>query len=200
MYCNQESIILASESPRRQEFLKQMGLDFSIRTACVNESPTDNESPEEFVLRMAREKATGVSAMFPDSWVISGDTVVCLGNRILGKPADQNDAVTLLLLLSGREHSVKTGFCVAHGARGVIIVRSVTTKVRFAEFSEEVARAYVAAGESLDKAGAYGIQGKGGLLVKTIDGSYSNVVGLPLHELMEVLRENGVIKPRVPVH
>jgi septum formation protein len=194
MYRNREPIILASESPRRQQFLMEMGLDFSIRSAFVDELPAENEGPEDFVRRMAWEKAAAVSTMFPESWVISGDTVVCLGNRILGKPADKEEAVALLLLLSGREHSVKTGFCVSHGTRGVKIVRSVTTRVCFSDYSEAVAHAYVATGESLDKAGAYGIQGRGGLLVKTIAGSYSNVVGLPLHELMEVLEENGIIE------
>ncbi len=147
--------------------------------------------------RMAREKAAGVSAEFPDSWVISGDTVVCLGDKILGKPADEREAVALLMALSGREHLVKTGFCVAHRSRGVEIIRLVTTKVHFADFPESVAHAYVAAGESLDKAGAYGIQGKGIFLVKTIEGSYSNVVGLPLYELIEVLQAHGVIEPAV---
>jgi septum formation protein len=199
MYRNREPIILASESPRRQQFLMEMGLDFSIRSAFVDELPADNEGPEDFVRRMAWEKAAAVSAVSPESWVISGDTVVCLGNRILGKPADKEEAVALLLLLSGREHSVKTGFCVAHGAREVKIVRSVTTRVCFSDFSEAVARAYVETGESLDKAGAYGIQGRGGVLVKTIAGSYSNVVGLPLHELMEVLEENRIIEPSAVV-
>ena len=199
MYHNREELILASGSPRRQQYLKEMGLNFTVRTAAVNEQPFEHESPEDFVLRMAREKAVVVSSEFPDSWVISGDTVVCLGDKILGKPADENDAVALLMELSGREHCVKTGFCVAHGLRGVNIVQSVTTKVHFAEFSESIARAYVAEGESLDKAGAYGIQGKGGLLVKAIEGSYSNVVGLPLYELTEVLLANGVIEPDVSV-
>jgi septum formation protein len=194
MYHNREEIILASGSPRRQEYLKDIGIRFSVRPASVHENHFDHESPEAFVRRMAREKADVVSSEFSDSWVISGDTVVCLGNKILGKPADAQAAVTLLMMLSGREHCVKTGFCVAHCSRGVKITQSVTTKVRFAEFSESVARAYVAQGESLDKAGAYGIQGKGAFLVRSIEGSYSNVVGLPLCELMDVLVKNGVIE------
>ncbi len=197
MYQNTESIILASGSPRRRQYLKEMGVNFTVQTAFVDENPFDNEDPESFVLRMASEKAAAVSSEFPDSWVISGDTVVCLGDKILGKPADENDAVALLMALSGREHYVKTGFCVAHGSRGVKTLQVVSTKVLFAEFSREVARAYVAAGESLDKAGAYGIQGKGIFLVKAIEGSYSNVVGLPLHELMKVLQVHGVIEPAV---
>ncbi len=195
MYHNREHIILASGSPRRQEYLNDMGLVFTVRVTSVPEYHLEYERAEDFVLRLAREKAAAVSSEFPDSWVISGDTVVCLGKRILGKPADEQEAVNLLMALSGREHCVKTGFCVAHCSRGVEIVRSVTTKVLFTEFSESVARAYVAAGESLDKAGAYGIQGKGAFLVRSIQGSYSNVVGLPLCELMEVLQDNDVIEP-----
>ncbi len=171
-----------------------MGLDFSVRISSVCEKHFDYESPENFVLRMAREKAAEVSAEFPESWVISGDTVVCLGDKILGKPLNEDQAVVLLMSLSGRVHCVKTGFCVAHKNRGVNIVQSVTTRVKFAEFSEAVARAYVATGESLDKAGAYGIQGKGAFLVEAIEGSYSNVVGLPLYELIEVLQANDVIE------
>lgn len=194
MYHNSDAIILASGSPRRQQYLKEMGISFIVKTATVQEHPFDHESPQSFVLRMAREKAGEVSSEFPDAWVISGDTVVCLGDKILGKPADEEEAINLLMTLSGHEHSVKTAFCVAHYSRGVEIVQSVTTKVHFTDFSESVARAYVAAGESLDKAGAYGIQGKGIFLVKSIEGSYSNVVGLPLCELMEVLQANNIIK------
>ncbi len=195
MYKNIEPIILASGSPRRQQYLAEMGVIFTIQTAAVYEHPLDSENPDNFVLRMAGEKAAAVSTEFPDSWVISADTVVCLDDKILGKPTDAHDAVRLLMTLSGREHYVKTGFCVANGVHGVKIVQLVTTKVFFADFSEAIALAYVAAGESLDKAGAYGIQGKGIFLVKAIEGSYSNVVGLPLYELLEVLQAHGVIEP-----
>ena len=194
MYHNQSKLILASGSPRRQQYLKDMGLNFVVRTASVHEQPLEQETSENFVLRMSREKAAAVSVDFPDSWVISGDTVVCLGDQILGKPTDKDHAFALLMELSGREHCVKTGFCVSKSSSGVEVAQSVTTKVYFSKFSESVARAYVATGEPLDKAGAYGIQGKGACLVKSIEGSYSNVVGLPLYELMEVLLEKGVIK------
>ncbi len=199
MYYNSQPIILASGSPRRQQYLDEMGLTFTVQKASVQENPLDNEDPEVFVRRMALEKAAEVSSLFPESWVISGDTVVCLGNKILGKPVDKHEAVALLMSLAGREHHVKTGFCVAYGARDIKIIQSVTTKVCFSDFSETVAKAYVAAGESFDKAGAYGIQGKGVFLVKAIEGSYSNVVGMPMHELMEVLQTHGVIKPDVSV-
>jgi len=195
MYHNNEKIILASGSPRRQQYLKDMGLTFSVQVALIQELPVAGEDPDGFVRRMAQEKAAAVSTEFPDSWIISGDTVVCIGDKILGKPGDEDEAVALLMELSGREHSVKTGFCVTCGIRQVNIVQVVTTKVRFVQFSEKIARAYVATGESLDKAGAYGIQGKGAFLVQVIEGSYSNVVGLPLYELIDVLQAYGVIRP-----
>jgi septum formation protein len=195
MYRNTESIILASGSPRRRQYLEDMGLVFQVQTADVDERPHADEDPADFVVRMAREKAAAVRAAFPESWVISGDTVVCLGRRILGKPVDADHAVAQLLALAGVDHRVMTGFCIAHAGRRVEIARSVTTTVRFTAFSEATARAYVAAGESLDKAGAYAIQGKGACLVEAIDGSYSNVVGLPLCEVLHVLETNGVIEP-----
>lgn len=198
MYRNKQAIILASGSPRRRQYLQEMGLDFTVRTSVVDEQPQGGESPEAFVMRMAVEKAVTVSEQYPDAWVISGDTVVCLDKKILGKPADKKDAVALLLALSGREHRVMTGFCVTHFGQGMKVVRSVTTFVRFARFSEQTAEAYVATGESLDKAGAYGIQGKGGCLVESIVGSYSNVVGLPLCEVLNVLLAYDVIEPALP--
>jgi septum formation protein len=198
MYRNRQPIVLASSSPRRRQFLQELGLDFAVRTGTVAEQPMEGEKPEDFVLRMADEKAAEVSGQYPEAWVIAGDTVVCLDRKILGKPADEEEAVALLMALSGREHRVMTGFCVAHAGRGIKIVESVTTYVRFIRFSEQVARAYAATGECLDKAGAYGIQGIGGCLVESIDGSYSNVVGLPLSQLLQALLAHGVIEPASP--
>ena len=198
MYRNKCEIILASGSPRRQQYLQEMGLNFTVRTSVVAELPHADETPEDFVIRMALEKAAAVSSQFPDSWVISGDTVVCLDKKILGKPVDEKDALSLLMALSGREHRVISGLCVSNDMLSLKIVRSTTTFVRFDRFSENTARAYVATGEWLDKAGGYGIQGKGACLVESIDGSYSNVVGLPLCELMNILLENNVIEPALP--
>lgn len=195
MYNNSQQIILASTSPRRQQYLLDLGLTFSVHTAGIDEQPGGDEDPTAFVIRMAREKAAAIREFFPESWIISGDTVVCLGQTILGKPVDPEDAVAQLMALSGREHCVRTGFCVTHGQRRVEVARSVTTKVRFAPFTEVTARAYVATGESSDKAGAYAIQGVGACLVQAIEGSYSNVVGLPLCELLQVLQEHGVVEP-----
>ena len=200
MYYNSQQIILASASPRRQQYLQDLGLTFSVRTAAITEQPNEKEDPTAFVKRMAREKAAVVRTSFPEAWIIGGDTIVCLDLRILGKPVDKEDAVVQLMALSGREHSVRTGFCVTHAGRGVEVTQVVVTKVLFAPFSEATARAYVATGESLDKAGAYAIQGKGACLVQSIEGSYSNVVGLPLCELLQVLQEHGVIQPTLQIN
>lgn len=198
MYRNKQAIVLASASPRRQHYLRAMGLKFTVHPGTVDEQPMAGEKPDDFVLRMAGEKAAEVSARYPESWVISGDTVVCLDRKILGKPAGMKEAVAQLMALSGREHRVITGFCVSHGGKGEKIVESVTTYVRFIAYSQETAVAYAATGEGLDKAGAYGIQGVGGCLVESIDGSYSNVVGLPLCQLLQVLLAHDVIEPGLP--
>lgn len=195
MYTSSESIILASGSPRRKEFLERLGLRFKQVVAPVDEQVVEAEGAEDFVLRMAKEKAAVVGSQFPESWIISGDTVVCLGQSILGKPTSPIHAVELLLQLAGRTHFVRSAFCVWHQRKNIFRTQSVVTTVRFTDFSEELARAYVATGESMDKAGGYGIQGIGGMLVERIEGSYSNVVGLPMAELVAVLEEEGVITP-----
>lgn len=195
MYNNSESIVLASGSPRRKEFLENLGLSFKIAVAAIDECTTVGELAGDFVLRMAKEKAAEVGELFPDSWIISGDTVVCLEKAILGKPTSEENAVALLLQLAGRTHFVRSGFCIWHKNKNILRTQSVLTSVRFTNFSERVARAYVATGEPMDKAGGYGIQGVGGVLVASIEGSYSNVVGLPMAELVAVLEEEGVITP-----
>ncbi|MFT5727163.1 MAG: septum formation protein [Desulforhopalus sp.] len=195
MYNNSESIVLASGSPRRKEFLESLGLRFEISVASIDELVETGELAEDFVLRMAKEKAAAVAKYFPDSWIISGDTVVCLGKEILGKPTSKENAVELLLQLAGQTHFVRSGFCLWHEGNNIVRTQSVVTSVRFTRFSERVARAYVTTGEPMDKAGGYGIQGVGGVLVDSIEGSYSNVVGLPMAELVSVLEEEGVISP-----
>lgn len=195
MYNNNESIILASGSPRRKEFLQSLGVSFKIYVASIDELAEIGELAEDFVLRMAKEKAATVGEKFPDSWIISGDTVVCLGKEILGKPTSKENAVELLMQLSGQTHFVRSGFCLWHERKNIVRAQSVVTSVRFTNFSEQVARAYVATGEPMDKAGGYGIQGVGGVLVDSIEGSYSNVVGLPMVELVSVLEEERVIFP-----
>lgn len=189
-------LILASASPRRRTLLQDLGLEFEIIEAQVEETPFAGERAEDFVLRAACDKAGAVSSGNGASWVLGADTVVVHGGRILGKPVDAGDALSMLLTLAGHKHLVHTGFCLENVAEQVSVSRLVTTEVCFSSFSKEIAAAYVATGEPLDKAGAYGIQGCGGVLVEKINGSYSNVVGLPLVEVIEELLRHQVIAPR----
>jgi septum formation protein len=190
------SLILASASPRRKSLLQQLGFDFEIKEAGIEEYPAAEESPREFVKRAASDKAGYVSLINPGYWVLGADTIVVHDNRILGKPADSAAALEVLQTLSGRQHLVHTGFCLMHGDERITVSRVVTTEVTFSAFSRDIAAAYVATGEPLDKAGAYGIQGSGCFLVEKINGSYTNVVGLPLVEVVAELLRNRVIEPR----
>jgi len=189
-------LILASASPRRKSLLQELGLDFKIIEAQVEEKPVAGESPQDFVMRAACDKAGDVARENVASWVLGADTVVVHGGRILGKPGDAEEALSVLQTLAGQKHLVHTGFCLMNGKDDVLISRVVTTEVWFYPFSRDIAAAYVATGESLDKAGAYGIQGSGGFLVERINGSYSNVVGLPLAEVVEELLRYKVVTPR----
>lgn len=195
MFITLKSLVLASNSPRRKEYFHDLGLEFTVHSADIDERVGIAEDPDLFVLRMAGEKALAVRHLFPSSWIVAADTIVCLDRTILGKPRDTDDAVAMLLALAGREHTVRTGFCVTCEKENVQVLRSVASLVRFADFGEDVARAYAATGESLDKAGAYGIQGKGAFLVAEIVGSYSNIVGMPLYEVVEELVRWQVIRP-----
>ncbi|MEK6198405.1 MAG: Maf family protein [Desulfobacterales bacterium] len=189
-------LILASASPRRKSLLQELGLDFEIIEAQVEEKPVAGESPQDFVMRAACDKAGDVARENVASWVLGADTVVVHGGRILGKPGDAEEALSVLQTLAGQKHLVHTGFCLMNGKDDVLISRVVTTEVWFYPFSRDIAAAYVATGEPLDKAGAYGIQGSGGFLVERINGSYSNVVGLPLAEVVEELLRYKVVTPR----
>jgi len=189
-------LILASASPRRKSLLQELGLDFKIIEAQVEEKPVAGESPQDFVMRAACDKAGDVARENVASWVLGADTVVVHGGRILGKPGDAEEALSVLQTLAGQKHLVHTGFCLMNGKDDVLISRVVTTEAWFYPFSRDIAAAYVATGEPLDKAGAYGIQGSGGFLVERINGSYSNVVGLPLAEVVEELLRYKVVTPR----
>ena len=198
LFTTRETLILASASPRRKHFLEELGLVFDIQPAKVDEQPLLHESPEQFVLRIATEKACKTALNFPEAWILGADTVVILDHEILGKPTDANDAQKLLLKLAGREHEVLTGFCLMNERNNSQLTKSVTTQVKFTDLSEEIAAAYVDTGEPLDKAGAYGIQGIGGFLIEEINGSYSNVVGLPLAKVVGELLKCGIISPASP--
>ncbi len=180
------AIILASSSPRRREFLKQLGLSFKVVLPRVDEQPEKREEPGRFARRLAADKALDVvSRVGPRPVVIAADTSVVLGKTILGKPKDAADARRMLKRLSGREHEVITGVCVTQGKRKRSFVTS--TIVEFKKLTAQDINFYIASGEPMDKAGAYAIQGIGSFLVRSIQGSYTNVVGLPMAELLDVL-------------
>ncbi len=207
-------LILASGSPRRQELLRNAGISFTVQPANVDEAPLAGESPRDCAERLAREKALAVSRTWPQELVLGADTVVVVGESILGKPADADDAARMLRLLSGREHQVITGVCLMgagdpeSGAREQgpeasqaplpellrtenreMRTASETTLVTMDELSEEEIRDYVATGEPMDKAGAYAIQGIASRWIPRIEGDYSNVVGLPVALVYRMLRE-----------
>ncbi|MGI9538503.1 MAG: Maf family protein [Desulfocapsaceae bacterium] len=195
MFQTIKPLILASGSPRRETLLSTLGITFTVVVPEVDESLLSGEMEETYTLRMAQSKGEEVSKNNPSAWVVSADTIVVIEDRLLTKPANAEQAIEMLLLLSGREHQVRTGFCLCCLDQGVSLVRSILSRVRFKDFDIDLAKAYVRTGEPLDKAGSYGIQGRGGVLVESISGSYSNVVGLPLAEVVDLLAENRVIVP-----
>jgi len=184
------ALILASGSPRRRELLSQLGVEFSVAPANIDEGVLPNEAPEDYVLRMAMEKAQTIAREHSGVPVLGADTTVVLDDDILGKPAGHGDALATLARLSGRSHQVMTGICLATpaGSHGEV----VTTEVTFITLDLDTCEAYLATDEPWDKAGGYGIQGLAGAFVRTIEGSYSNVVGLPLAETWALLSRHGI--------
>lgn len=187
-----KSIILASQSPRRKELLARLGLVFTAIPANIEENITSFQCPHTAVQEIAFQKAQYVSDLLNDGLIIAADTVVVLKDAILGKPADEKSAFEMLTSLSGQEHTVITGICLMDAATGAYQVESEITKVRFRTLSETEVRNYIATGEPMDKAGAYGIQGRGAVLVDRIEGCYYNVVGLPLTRLYLMLERCGI--------
>ena len=171
-------IILASASPRRRELLAQAGFEFEVVTSDVDEVIDPSLTPDKLVMSLARQKAQAVAQNRADCAVIGSDTVVVLDGKVLGKPRDEADAVRMLESLSGRKHEVYTGVCIAFAGETHCFFER--TSVNFCELDGEQIKAYVATGEPMDKAGAYGIQGKGCVLVEGIEGDYFNVVGFPV--------------------
>ena len=191
---NKEKIILASGSPRRKELMAQAGIDFKIHVADIDESKVDpGMTPENYVCLLSQIKAQAVAPNYPDAWTIGADTIVAVDNTILGKPAGHQQAVTMLSRLSNREHSVFTAFTITRPDADEMVNRVVNTRVRFKKLSNDEINWYAETGEPYDKAGGYGIQGIGAFLVKEISGSYTNVVGLPVCELIEALAALGAI-------
>ncbi|MFZ0817186.1 MAG: Maf family protein [Candidatus Sulfotelmatobacter sp.] len=196
-------IILASASPRRQELLRNAGIQFTVKPADIDETPLAGESPRECAERLAREKALAVFRSEPQSCVLGADTIVVVDDVMLGKPRDAADAARMLRLLSGRTHAVITGVCLAApvASRELPVasetenpkIASESTLVTMCALSEDEIRDYVATGDSMDKAGAYGIQGMASRWIPRIEGDYSNVVGLPVARVYAMLRERGVV-------
>lgn len=188
---------LASSSPRRREILAALGLDFSVGGVDIDETRREGESVADMVRRLAIAKTAaaraGLTGAIP---VIAADTVVVIDERVLGKPGSENEAIDMLSVLSGREHRVFTGVALDYAGR----VRTATseTRVRFREISPSEARAYWHSGEPLDKAGAYAVQGIGGIFVESVSGSYSGVVGLPVFETAALLLDAGI--PVLPLN
>ena len=183
-------IVLASGSPRRQELLQRMGItDFTVRVPQVEERYPDGLTPAEIVSYISREKSLAVPSA-ADEIVITADTMVFLDDKRLGKPADADDALRMLKALVGRRHTVCTGVTLRQGDR--MLTKSAATEVYFRPASESELRAYIAGGEPMDKAGAYGVQGQGALLVERIDGDFFNVMGLPVLLVSRMLQEFGI--------
>ena len=188
---NHSPLILASASPRRRELLAQIGIvPDDICPAEIDESPLPGESPRQMAERLAVEKAQAVASQKTDAFILASDTVVALGQRILGKPEDDREARRFLAMLSGRRHRVFTGLCLIT-PDGKMHSRVVMTQVSFKRLTKQDIDNYIASGEWEGKAGAYAIQGLAGRYVKSINGSYSNVVGLPLFETANLLEGSG---------
>jgi septum formation protein len=183
-------LVLASASARRRELLEAAGLTFVVDPMAVDETRRAGEAPEEYALRVARDKVHAARTRHPHDTVLGADTIVLIDGAVLGKPAGEDEAVSMLLRLSGRTHEVLTGVAVAWPGQERSAVER--TRVRFTWLSDAEIRAYVATGEPMDKAGAYAIQGLAAKFVADIEGSYSNVVGLPVATVLQMLREAGI--------
>jgi len=186
-------IVLASASPRRVELLASAGIDFDVHPGDVPEEVLPGEAPEDHVVRLAREKALNVAGKTAGRFFIGADTVVVCAGEIMGKPKDSADAERMLWKLSGVPHEVITGFAIYDRERDDALSGAVVTQVFFKQLRDEEIHAYIATGCPFDKAGAYAIQGGAAHMVERVDGSYTNVVGLPLCEVVEALRRIGAL-------
>jgi len=189
----QEKLILASKSPRRRYLLKQAGLSFSVIPSSIDEKIVSHSDPESYVKTLAELKSKDISKKFPNSWVIGADTIVMIDNMILGKPDTKTQARNMLFQLSGKSHDVFTGYCICCESKSKLHADTVKTEVVFKDLSDEEIEWYIHTDEPFDKAGAYAIQGLGTFLVKRIIGSYTNVVGLPVCEVIEFLIKEKVV-------
>jgi septum formation protein len=193
MAVEEKGIILASASPRRMELLASAGIAFAVFAGNVQEEPLPGELPRDHVIRLARDKAYEVAARVEGKFFVGADTIVHCDGEIMGKPKDAADAERMLRKLSGVPHEVITGYAVYDKGRDGLLCDAVTTRVYFKRLRDEEIRAYIATGCPMDKAGAYAIQGGAAHMVERIEGSYTNVVGLPLCEVVEALRKIGAL-------
>jgi septum formation protein len=184
-------VVLASSSPRRRELLNLIGIAHEVRPANLDESMRPRETPRRHAERLARDKASAVARRDSDLITIAADTIVVINRKVLGKPIDKEDAARMLAMLSGREHTVITAVAVSRGKKLRSAIEEV--KVKFRRLREEEIQAYIATGEPMDKAGAYGIQGYGATIVERVEGDYFAVMGLPLVRLVGLMREVGVV-------
>jgi septum formation protein len=183
-------VVLASASPRRRDLLNLIGIVHEVRPANIDETMRPREAPRRYAERLAREKASTIATRDPDLITIGADTVVVIDRKVLGKPADAADAARMLRMLSGREHTVITAVAVARGRKLRSAIEEV--RVKFRRLRDDEIEAYIAMGEPMDKAGAYGIQGYGATIVERIEGDYFAVMGLPLVRLVGLMRDVGV--------
>lgn len=187
-------MILASGSPRRVELLRQLGIDFKVIPSLIEEKFNERESPEDYVIRLAEAKALDIGSRYTDHWVIGADTIVYVDGLILGKPGDKKDAMEMLNRLSGKEHKVLSGIFICYLGKGKKEAKAVCTRVKMKNLTPAEVEWYVDTGEPFDKAGSYAIQGIGSFMIEWISGSYTNVVGLPLCELIQILISLDAIK------
>ncbi|HNY64878.1 MAG TPA: Maf family protein [Deltaproteobacteria bacterium] len=183
-------ILLASGSPRRRELISWMGIDFEVLVPEIDETLKGDESPEEYCSRLSREKALAIQKDRPQALVIAADTVVVAHGTILGKPAEEEEARKHLRQLQGAMHEVYTSYTIAR--EGLSTTRVIRTRVYFRDMTEDEIAWYVSTGEPMDKAGSYALQGIGAIFVDRIEGSYTNVIGLPLSHLYHDLKEYGI--------
>jgi septum formation protein len=183
-------VVLASASPRRRDLLHLIGIAHDVRPANIDETMRPREAPRRYAERLAREKASAVATRDPDLITIGADTVVVINRKVLGKPVDAADAARMLRMLSGREHTVITAVAVSRGRKLRSAVEEV--RVKFRRLRDDEIEAYIAMGEPMDKAGAYGIQGYGATIVERVEGDYFAVMGLPLVRLVGLMRDVGV--------
>lgn len=187
-------LILASASPRREELLRLLGLDFQVIPSRADETFFINEKPAEHVLRLAENKAYTIAQGHPQAWVLGADTIVVIDGEVLGKPADSSEAERMLEKLSGRTHEVFTGFALLRLSGQIAIKEEVRAAVTFRNISEDEKLWYIQSPEPYDKAGAYAVQGLGAFFIKEIKGSYTNVMGLPLCEVVDALKKAGAMR------